>query len=263
MKKCTKCETEKNLEEFHVRRGAPDGRRGVCKDCKNISNRAKAIALKTKEKSPPLNGLKICCTCKVEKGLINFSGKTSSKDGYMKRCKECVAEHHQNTKHNSAITQKIYYEANKREINKYKLRWVTDKTKNDLLYKLKVNMRSSIISSLKRKNFKKDDPSIEILKTDIVNFKEHIECQFLPWMNWDSYGDSCGNTLSFNCSFDIDHIIPTSYAKTEEEMYLLNHWSNFQPLCSKVNRDIKSATVYPCTNLELRITFWEDHWEYV
>jgi 5-methylcytosine-specific restriction endonuclease McrA len=67
----------------------------------------------------------------------------------------------------------------------------------------------------------------------------------------------------FGKEYDIDHIIPTSYAKTEEEMYLLNHWSNFQPLCSKVNRDVKKANVYPCTNLELGITFWEDRWEYV
>ena len=89
----------------------------------------------------------------------------------------------------------------------------------------------------------------------------HIENQFLGWMHWSNYGKCESN--EYNCSFNLDHIIPISYAKTEEEIYMLNHWSNFQPLCSKTNSQDKSATVYPCTNLELRITFWEDHWEYV
>jgi 5-methylcytosine-specific restriction endonuclease McrA len=73
-------------------------------------------------------------------------------------------------------------------------------------------------------------------------------------MNWDNYGNTCGTELKYNCSWDLDHIVPISYAKTEEEIYILNHWSNFQPLCSKINRDIKKAVLHPCTNLELKIT---------
>ena len=72
-------------------------------------------------------------------------------------------------------------------------------------------------------------------------------------MTWYNYGNSC-ETLEPNCSWDLDHIIPISYAKTEEEVYLLNHWSNFQPLCSKVNRGSKNNKIYPVTNLELKIT---------
>ena len=37
----------------------------------------------------------------------------------------------------------------------------------------------------------------------------------------------------------LDHIIPICSAKTDEDVYKLNHWSNFQPLCSKINRNIK------------------------
>ena len=37
----------------------------------------------------------------------------------------------------------------------------------------------------------------------------------------------------------IDHIIPLDFAENEEEMLMLNHYSNLQPLCSKINRDIK------------------------
>lgn len=39
--------------------------------------------------------------------------------------------------------------------------------------------------------------------------------------------------------WDIDHIIPLSSANTQEELVALNHYTNLQPLCSKVNRHIK------------------------
>jgi hypothetical protein len=44
-----------------------------------------------------------------------------------------------------------------------------------------------------------------------------------------------------NCEecWHIDHKIPISSAKTEEEIIKLNHFSNLQPLCSKYNREIK------------------------
>ena len=83
-------------------------------------------------------------------------------------------------------------------------------------------------------------------------FKKHIESQFESWMSWENYGNAC-ETLQPNCSWDLDHIIPISTAKTEEEIYLLNHWSNFQPLCSKVNRWEKKDNIYPVYNLELNI----------
>jgi hypothetical protein len=72
-------------------------------------------------------------------------------------------------------------------------------------------------------------------------------------MTWDNYGEVCGNSPEYNCSWDLDHIIPISCAKTEEEVYLLNHWSNFQPLCSKVNRWEKKNILYSVYNLELNI----------
>ena len=59
-------------------------------------------------------------------------------------------------------------------------------------------------------------------------------------MTWDNYGKYNGE---FNCGWDIDHIIPTMVAKTEEDLIKLNHYTNMQPLCSKINRDIKKDSV--------------------
>jgi hypothetical protein len=59
-------------------------------------------------------------------------------------------------------------------------------------------------------------------------------------MSWENYGLYNGE---LNYGWDIDHIIPTSLANSEENVIQLNHYSNLQPLCSKVNRDIKRNLV--------------------
>jgi hypothetical protein len=38
--------------------------------------------------------------------------------------------------------------------------------------------------------------------------------------------------FELNKSWDIDHIIPISSAKTKEDIIRLNHYTNLQPLCS-------------------------------
>ena len=55
-------------------------------------------------------------------------------------------------------------------------------------------------------------------------------------MTWENHGIYNGE---INYGWDIDHIIPISFAKSEEDMLKLNHYTNLQPLCSKNNRDIK------------------------
>jgi hypothetical protein len=59
-------------------------------------------------------------------------------------------------------------------------------------------------------------------------------------MNWSNYGLYNGEP---KFGWDIDHITPTSTAIIEEDVYMLNHYSNLQPLCSYVNRDIKRNNV--------------------
>lgn len=56
-------------------------------------------------------------------------------------------------------------------------------------------------------------------------------------MSWENYGLYESGVLEYG--WDIDHIIPVSKAKDEEELIKLNHYTNLQPLCSFINRDIK------------------------
>lgn len=102
--------------------------------------------------------------------------------------------------------------------------------------KLKENIHSLIYNKIRKKGYSKKSKTYEILGCSYDEFKLHIESQFQEWMNWDNYGLYNGE---LNYGWDIDHIIPISSATTEEDVLQLNHYTNLQPLCSKVNRNIK------------------------
>ena len=82
---------------------------------------------------------------------------------------------------------------------------------------------------MKCKNWKKKSRSVDILGCSIEYFKSYIESKFDESMNWINYG----------IVWDIDHIIPLSSAKTEEDIIELNHYKNLKPLCSYLNRVVK------------------------
>ena len=60
------------------------------------------------------------------------------------------------------------------------------------------------------------------------------------WMNWDNKGLYNGQP---NYGWDVDHITPLILANSIEEVEKLNHYTNLQPLCSKMNRDIKKTNI--------------------
>ncbi len=140
---------------------------------------------------------------------------------------------------------KKWRDNNKDYIKKYRKankdrRKITHDTriKNDPIYALTVKMRSKISKTFSKNGFTKASKTFEIVGCSYEELKQHLETKFLPWMTWENRGLYNG---SFNYGWDIDHRVPLSSAKTEEELLTLCHYSNLQPLCSKVNRDIKKA----------------------
>jgi hypothetical protein len=63
----------------------------------------------------------------------------------------------------------------------------------------------------------------QILGCTINEFIQHLQNQFTEGMTFENHGQGKGY-------WNIDHIIPISSAKTEEEIYKLNHYTNLQPL---------------------------------
>ena len=118
-------------------------------------------------------------------------------------------------------------------------KWDREKRKNDTIYRVKKNLSRRMRNFLKGKY--KSQSTLSIIGLTYEGLREHFESQFEPWMSWDNYGKYKIGT--FNYGWDIDHIIPTSTAKTEEELLKLNYYTNLKPLCSKVNRDIKKDKV--------------------
>lgn len=134
------------------------------------------------------------------------------------------------------IKNKAWREANKEHLLEYQKQYHNDKNKTDDLYRLTHRIRRVIKSSLKRNNHTKKCKTTEILGCSFDSFKNHLESKFDSWMNWSNYGLYNGQ---LNHGWDIDHIIPLSTATCEDDIIRLNHYTNLQPLCSKVNRDIK------------------------
>jgi hypothetical protein len=91
-------------------------------------------------------------------------------------------------------------------------------------------------SSLRLLGYSKKSKTEEILGCSYEDFILYLESKFESWMTWENRGLYNGD---FNYGWDIDHIIPLSSAETEEDIIRLNHYTNLQPLCSKVNRYIK------------------------
>jgi hypothetical protein len=85
-------------------------------------------------------------------------------------------------------------------------------------------MRCRLHHFLNRSTIKKKSKTFDILGCSPYFLKEHLEKQFMNGMTWDNRNE-----------WHIDHIIPLSYAKTEEEVYGLCHYSNLQPLWAQDN----------------------------
>jgi hypothetical protein len=125
------------------------------------------------------------------------------------------------------------------DVRKQETKQKIQRYKTDNLFRLIVNIRELIKKSLKRKSHKKTCKTQDILGCSFENFKLHLESKFQTWMNWDNYGNPKDGIFELNKSWDIDHIIPISSAKTKEDIIRLNHYTNLQPLCSLTNRRIK------------------------
>jgi hypothetical protein len=70
----------------------------------------------------------------------------------------------------------------------------------------------------------KTSPTFEALGYTVEAFVSHIERQFLRGMGWHNMSQ-----------WQIDHIVPVSTAKTEQDVVALNQLSNLRPMWAKEN----------------------------
>ena len=206
------------------------------------------------------NKMKKCNKCGQVKILTDYSKDKHNKDGFTYKCKLCCKEDkkewnqsnekqvkeynkqyavqtkEKRKKYNMLNKEKHvqYVKLNKEKNKEYNKKWLYKKLKTDPKFKLIHNLRIRLYQILGSGRSKH---TIEVLGCSAEEFKQHLEKQFEPWMNWDNMAKRI--IPGINMVWDVDHIIPMSSAKTEEEVYKLSHYTNFQPLCAYNNRWIK------------------------
>ena len=129
-------------------------------------------------------------------------------------CRTCHRS--ENQKHRSKpINKKKEYEQKKHRMN------------TDPLFKLICSIRSNIkayIIRVQPTRQKKKAKTPVILGCDYFQFREYIEKQFTEGMSWDNYG-----------KWHLEHIIPASYGKNEDEVIELCHHVNYRPMWGSEN----------------------------
>jgi hypothetical protein len=239
MKRCIKCQEIKEIGYFPLDKKCNSGYSNRCMECRkkylkeyNLKNPGVAKRAQKKYRDKNLDKCREKSRLYVEKTNYNKIWYENNKERKLDSDKIW----YENNKERKSASSKKWQEENKEQFKEWRNNWTKEKRKNDYLFRLKENLKSSIRKSITERKFRKNTSSVNILGCSFNELRNYIESKFESWMTWENYGLYNGE---LNYGWDIDHIIPLSSAKTEEGIVKLNHYTNLQPLCSKVNRDIK------------------------
>jgi hypothetical protein len=214
MKVCVKCKVERDIESFYKKKNKKSS---ICKECSKIYY--KKYYSENKNKMNEMSKLY----------SINNKEKISNKKKlyYLGNKEEILNERKEYREKNIEKFKekdKKYQQENKERINRYNCQYIKNKKESNNLFKLSTSIRNLIWISIKNLGYMKEEETKKIIGCEFEEFKFHIESQFLDEMSWDNYG-----------KWHLDHKIPISWAKNKEDVYRLNHYTNFQPLWAKDN----------------------------
>jgi hypothetical protein len=246
-KVCSKCKEEKKVCEFGKNNQKKDGLYSSCKVCVNyrvkiykkenpekVKKTKQKHYLNNKEKYSKLNKKRRdenpeytviyskLYYIKNKELLIERSQKyyKTNKDNVLEKSREYVKNNFDKTLN----YQKKYRENNKEKLQNYKYNYNKKRRETDILFNLKNNISHRVREFLKLKKITKKNKTFEIVGCSPQFLKEHLENQFVDGMTWDNRSE-----------WHIDHIIPLSSAKIEDELYKLCHYTNLQPLWAEDN----------------------------
>ena len=238
---CGKCNLEKELSNFRKRKDSKDGFRTECKECSYIvwknyrdNNDEKIKDQKRKEyiDNREKTLLKVKNYREENINVIRVKDNNRSKKRYQKDPDKYKIYYEKNKK-NILIYKKEWSEKNKEKVKVKRNLYHSLRLKNDVIFRLKCAMRSRLLSFLKTRNITKTNKTFEIVGCSPQFLKEHLESQFIDGMTWENRSE-----------WHIDHIIPLSSAKTEDELYMLCHYKNLQPLWAEDNLKKSNKILY-------------------
>lgn len=264
MKKCSKCSEKKEVVLFSKNKNTKDGYSSQCKECAKKYHQSNREHILEKQKEYYLNNREAILQSQSEYHQNNKEVILERQREYYDVNKDKILKNKDlyriENKDSIKINKKEYYDKNRDVINErnkkhyienkncyksyqsrnkdYRNTYSKNRRLSDEVFKLSGRIRNLILYSFLRNGFPKNSKTQEILGCSFVEFVSYIESKFETWMNWSNHGKYNGE---INYGWDIDHIIPISSAKTEKDVIKLNHYSNFQPLCSYTNRHIKGS----------------------
>ena len=228
-KKCNKCNVVKDVSEFNKSKTNKDGLRNECKACmkkykqKHYEANKKSINKKNNEWYKA-NQDKV-----RQYNEANKEKKAKYRKKYNKANRTKKIEYMNNYNRSTEVKAraKKHYEANKEEINNNMVKYIKSRIKTDSLFRLKWSTRANIHRFLKDGKSKR---TREIIGIDFKEFQDYLEVEYTENMH-------------------LDHIVPLSWAINDEEVYTLNHYSNFQIIPAEENL-LKKDTYCKSENLK-------------
>jgi hypothetical protein len=284
LKKCSKCGIDKDLSEFNKRKSSSDGFHYQCRECCNIDKKKyreenpekiREYKKKYREENPdkvkeyrkryreknrnthkfkknkynniiwdystePFNFVEIVRVKLIRKGKKNKQQETLTESTCLKcgitkpisefyksklsKCSECEKER-----------QRVYRLMNPEKRRVTKRKHIKMKKHQDPFYRSMCSLRNRTRKYLKQIGVKKDSPTLKMIGCTPDELRKYLEDRFLEGMSWDNYGID---------GWHIDHIIPISSAKTLDEVKMLCHYTNYQPLWAEDNLK-KGTTITP------------------
>lgn len=158
-------------------------------------------------------GRKQCASCLKTKKFVEFNNLKRSYDGKHSYCKKCSRK--RGLKYYYENREYLIPQGSKRKKVKYN---------TDNFYKMRVTLSNRITIFFCKKGLSKNKKTKEILGGSYKIIKKYIESKFSKGMSWENHGD-----------WHIDHKIPLCAANNVEELHLLCHYTNLQPLWKKDN----------------------------
>ena len=115
---------------------------------------------------------------------------------------------------------KDWYANNRERMNAY---W-RDKRARDIQYRVSANLRARVRDRVRNAKSSKTEATMKLLGCSVDFFMDYISSKFQEGMSWENYGE-----------WHLDHIKPLYLSENEEDLLLLNHYTNLQPLWAKDN----------------------------
>lgn len=138
---------------------------------------------------------------------------------YRDKNKDKIKQYREENKEKYRDFSKKYQQENKENLKTKRLAYEKRRAKTDPHFKLRRSLRHRLRESLKYKKWNKNSSLASYIGCDKETLKKYFESKFLDGMSWENHGE-----------WHIDHIVPLSSARTEEELYRLCHYTNLQPL---------------------------------